>query len=249
MISALINIHLKYLQRSKGIIFFTVLSPVMLVLTAIMSAPEGSTARTVLILDEKIIDPAPKILDLLLILNTLTAVVLVCSLTSFFLYYEIKSTIPRLKQIGYSQFQISSSYLIIILVINSLISGIMFIISLYWVDIREPIGYVLGLVLTSFIFSIIGLIIADVVKTKTMGLYSIISLGILDAGFIENPLYSRRFDDPVVDILPAHKTAEVLLRASFDTGVKWTDGLINISGYIIILLLIFYFTSIYQKKI
>ncbi len=226
----------KSLFREQTLLIIIFLFPIILITVAAFSAPEGSIPIT---LDGELIEPFPDADEVSVLLYSSTAVVFVVSIVSFFTGFQLKTVYPRLKISGYSSLEVGSALVFLILFINTLVTIIVTLFTLNWVTPEDITGYVVSLFISGIIFSLLGLIIADIVDTKALGLNAILTVAIIDTGFLENPIYSRRYDESWMDIMPAHRPVQSLFRATYDTGVSWTNDLSFMILYIIGILLVY----------
>jgi hypothetical protein len=233
----------KTLIRDKVVVSLILFLPVILVFAGAASAPNR---ELMLVLDDQIINPFPTAKEISVTLYTITAVVLVASLVSFFLGFNLKKLIPRLKQVNYTSLEIVLSFIAVMLVINLSMSLVVGLFSLIWIDVNNYFGFMVGLILSSIIFSTLGLIIAELVDTTTLGLYGILVVAVLDTGFLENPVYSRRYNEDWISIMPSHESIQLVLRTVLDTGTDWTNNLFFIIGYEMILIILYFIISKYR---
>jgi hypothetical protein len=230
--------------REKIIVMLIFLLPVILVIAGVGGTPDRDL---VILLDTKFIQV--EILEISVILYTVTAIALTSSVVSFFLSYNVKQVIPRLIQSNYSRLQIVLSFIIVIMIINLFLTIAIAFFSLIWILEIIFIGYIIGLFLTSIIFSTLGLILAELVDTLTLGLIGILTLAVLDTAFLENPIYSRRYNEDWMFLMPSHESIQLIFRALLDTGVHWSANLLFIIGYELFLITIYYLIIKYRRKL
>lgn len=226
----------KTIFREKFIVGLIIILPILLILSGAMSAPDRDIA---MVLEGNMIQPLPKARDISVILYVMTALVLTSSIISFFLGMNLKYIIPRLKQSTYTSFEITSSFLLVVIILDVIMTVLVISFSLIWLDIDNLFGFFLGLFLSAIIFSTIGLIIANIADTSSLGLYLILTLSVLDTGFLENPIYSRRYSEDWMGLMPTHHSIQLLFRSFFDVGVAWSEGIGLILVYELILLAIY----------
>lgn len=226
--------------RDRIIIFLIAVLPTLLVFAGAASAPERDIT---VILDGQIITPLPSAVEISVALYAVTAVVLVASIVSFYLGFNLKHLTGRLQQVNYKSSEINFSFIIVMLVVNFIMTTAISLFSLQWVTVTNFIGYFTGLLLASIIFSTLGLIIAELVDTTTLGLYGILTLAVLDTAFLENPIYSRRYNESWISIMPTHESIQLILRTIYDTGTTWTDNIVFILIYELVLILIYLLIS------
>lgn len=218
--------------REKSIVILLIFLPLILLNSADLSAPDQNIPVE--------LDDTTTMVEadaLLIILYAMTAVVFSAATTSYFIVFNNKNIVPRLQVSGFSRMQISLSMLLIILGLNLIVSLIVWIFVLYSVEVINKLGFFVGLFLGSFIFSTIGLILGDSIQNKTLGLYTLLTIGMLDTAFLENPVLSRRYNESWIIVMPAQASVEILLRSSVNSGVEWTEGLFTALIYELILIL------------
>lgn len=232
------------IRRETTMNIVMVMFPIILLLAAVYSSPEGTMP---LVLDNKLITPFPKALDITIVIYSVTAVAFLSSLMSFFISFELKSVMPRLTIMNYKPVDISNALITLIALFNLGFTAIITLFTLYWVEPLDLIGYTLSIYLISIIFSIIGLIFSQLINTKSLGILLLLTLVTMDTGFLENPVLSRRYNDPFMDYMPSHKGLESLFRSTFDTGKNWISNTPFILAYILSMI-IFYILLMKLKK-
>jgi hypothetical protein len=223
-------------NRDRLIVVFLTAFPLILVSSAAASAPPGTLPLRI---DGSFLNPPPDAEGLLVLLYASTAVVFIASITSYFVAFQLKSVVPRLRIQGYTSTEIVVAFISLTLSIDLFSSLVVSFFSLRWVEVMDFAGYVSGLVIISIIFSTIGLIVAELVNTKTMGLNTLLTLSILDTSFLENPVFSRRYDEWWTDLMPAHRPLKMIFRSAYETGASWTLDLNYVILYEAILITIY----------
>lgn len=225
----------KNFLRDKGVVISLVALPLLLMSVAKKSAPKDPIQFT---LDSKMLVTDSEVM--ILALYALTSVVLVAAVTSFFLAFNMKTLLPRLRIVGYTTGEIAGAFFILASLVNLISVIFVWMYSLNAIDIRDPNGFLISLSLVAIIMSIFGLLTAELVSSRTLGLYVILSLAIIDTAFMENPVFSRRYNDDWIGFMPSHHSLTILLRSIFDTGINWSDGLISVGIYIVILFISYF---------
>ncbi|MHA1945210.1 MAG: hypothetical protein ACXAC6_11090 [Candidatus Hodarchaeales archaeon] len=223
----------KNFTREKTITLLLILFPVLMVVIAVASAPDGSLPIEI---DGVMVLPPPSGEVVAVLLYSMTSAVFVTSITSFFVSFQLRSVVPRLRVLGYSNFKIAISFVLIIVMISGLTTLAVTAIGSLWVTPRDWAGYIIALFFGAIIFSTIGLIIAELVDSKELGLYLILTLGIIDTAFLENPVYSRRYNDSRLSFMPGHEPIQMLLRSTFDVNISWISNLLSLLLYQLILI-------------
>ena len=226
----------KTIFREKFIVGLIIVLPIILILSGAMSAPDRNIA---LVLEGKLIQPAPTAVDISVILYVMTSLVLTSSIVSFFLGMNLKYIIPRLKQASYSSIEIILSFLIVVTILDLVMTTMVISFSLIWLEIDDLFGFFIGLFLSAIIFSTIGLIVANIADTTSLGLYLVLTLSVLDTGFLENPIYSRRYNEDWMGYMPTHHSIRLIFRSFFEVGADWMEGIGSILIYELVLL-VFY---------
>ena len=242
-VMSLVNYTGRSFLRDKGVILTILVLPVLLLTVARESAPVDSIP---LKLDGTIVVTEAE--TLILVLYSMTAVVLVSVITSFFLAFNQKKVIPRLRIVGYRETEIATSFVLMTSFVNLTAVGIVWWYTNSNVEITEELGFFVGLLAISVVMSILGLIVAEVITSKTLSLYVLLSISIIDAAFIENPAFSRRYNDDWTQLMPSNLPLKVLLRSVYDTGTVWTEGLALVASYIVVLFLLYVVVRSLWKK-
>ncbi len=239
------NQFLKTLYRDKFLVVLIFILPVLLIFVGAMSAPDR---EVLFIMDGQIVNPAPETVEISVILYSLTGLVLVASIISFYLGMNLNKLVPRLKQYSYTTPQIISAFLLVVILINLLITLMVTVFSLNWLDVNDMIGYFLGLFLSSLLFSTFGLIISKLVDTTALGLYLILTISILDTAFLENPLFSRRYNEDWMNLMPAYYSIKMAFRAIFDLKENWYDDIQFVLFYEAVLVAIYLIINYFKKS-
>ncbi len=199
-------------SREKIIVALLVVLPFVMLTAATATMPDQT-------LDIKIegvsITPAPTAKSVSVALYALTTVGFIAALTTFFINFQLKKVRPRLQIAGYSSTSITSALIIITAIVSTIVTLTVLFFGFLWFTPSSLIGYTVSLVMGAIIFSTIGLILSTVLESKELGIYILLTLVLLDTGFVEHPFYSRRWDDPYLIILPAHHVVRMVMRSSF----------------------------------
>ncbi len=199
-------------SREKVIIGLLIVLPFIMLTAATATMPDQT-------LDIRIegvpITPPPTAKSVSVALYALTTVGFIAALTTFFINFHLKRVRPRLQIAGYSSASITTALIIITAIVSTIVTLTVLFFGFLWFTPSSLIGYTVSLVMGAIIFSTIGLILSTVLESKELGLYVLLTLVLLDTGFIEHPFYSRRWDDPYLIILPAHHVVRMVMRSSF----------------------------------
>ncbi len=228
------------IAREKAAVALIVFFPILIVLVAATTSPEGTYN---LAIDGAFAQPAPTFESITVILYSLTAIAFVSSIVSFLLSFQLKSLIPRMQVIGYPRWKLSLSYLLVTFAISVVVAVVVTMISFIWVEPKSEIGFFLSLFLANVTFAILGLIVANLSKSKEIGLYTILTIAFMDIGFLENPVFSKRADEAWLKYMPGNYLVRMALRATYFSGSDWIKDVGFIIGYQLVLILIFFITS------
>ncbi len=240
MLNAIVTL-LKYngksLLRERTLLFIVVLFPIILILAAAASAPERALP---LVLDGNPITPAPDADEVVVALYSITATALVMSILSFFAAFQLKHLIPRLKIQGYSLMSMILALVALLIVVDIFVSFLVTVLAVTWIQPHDYWGIFVSMLLGGLLFGSLGILIAYMVDSKHLGLNVILTIAVIDTGFLENPLYSRRYDEEWMRFMPAFGPVRMLLRATFDTGTAWTSELLQVLAYEVFIIVFMY---------
>ena len=150
----------------------------------------------------------------------------------------------RLVICGYHPFELLISNLLALLII---IVGIAVYIGLLvnnFVPVSHLSGYIFGLMLIGFVYGCYGLAVGSLIKGKLEGVFFIVILANIDAGWLQNPMYyAEAHNNVVIRYLPAYFPSQSAIIAAF-TDYSGTNAQISSILYgfafLIMALLIFY---------
>lgn len=150
----------------------------------------------------------------------------------------------RLVICGYHPFELLISNLLALLII---IVGIAVYIGLLvnnFVPVSHLSGYIFGLMLIGFVYGCYGLAVGSLIKGKLEGVFFIVILANIDAGWLQNPMYyAEAHNNVVIRYLPAYFPSQSAIIAAF-TDYSGTNAQISSILYgfafLILALLIFY---------
>lgn len=230
----------KNIARERSAMVMIIFFPVLFVLIAGITSPEGTYP---LVLNEKMINPEPTFKEITIILYSLTAIAFVSSIVSFFLSFQMKKVLPRFQVLGYPSWYLNVSYIIVTVVLSSIVALIVSLIAFNWIEPKSLIGIVVSLFLVAITFALLGLIIANISKTKEIGLYIVLTISFIDIGFLENPTFSNRANDKWLEYLPGNAPVKMIFHSTYHSGSTWLNPLGFILVYQLILIIIYFFTS------
>ena len=131
---------------------------------------------------------------------------------------------------------------ILISVYVGLLTGLMF-------PIRHITYFIIGLLLTGFIYGAYGMVIGTMFKGELEGILFILLLVNIDAGWLQNPLfYAQAQHKEIIQYLPAFNPSQVSIISAF-TDFTIVPAMINSFIYGILLLLISFIFHHYKMRL
>jgi len=150
----------------------------------------------------------------------------------------------RLVICGYHPFELLISnllaLLLVIIIIALYISGL---IS-FFVPINHIVPFIFGLMLIGFVYGSYGLAVGSLIRGKLEGVFFIVLLANIDAGWLQNPMYyAEAHNNVIIRYLPAYYPSQSAIIAAFTdySGANaWLFSILYGTGFLILALLIFY---------
>ena len=150
----------------------------------------------------------------------------------------------RLVICGYHPFELLISILLaLLLTILTIAIYISLLISAFVPIMHLPM-FIFSLMLIGFVYGCYGLAIGSLIKGKLEGVFFIVLLANIDAGWLQNPMYyAEAQNNIIIRYLPAYFPSQSAIIAAF-TDYSGTDSaflsILYGSGFLILSLLIFY---------
>jgi hypothetical protein len=150
----------------------------------------------------------------------------------------------RLVICGYHPLELLVSNLIALLLVIFLIAIYIGLMINVFLPVRHLPAYVTGLVNIGFVYGCFGLAIGSLVKGKLEGVFFIVLLANIDAGWLQNPMYyAEAQNNVIIRYLPAYYPSQSAIIAAFTDYSGANAGFFSIlygSGFLIVSLLVFY---------
>lgn len=150
----------------------------------------------------------------------------------------------RLVICGYHPLELLVSNLIALLLVIFLIALYIGLMINVFLPVRHLPAYVTGLVNIGFVYGCFGLAIGSLVKGKLEGVFFIVLLANIDAGWLQNPMYyAEAQNNVIIRYLPAYYPSQSAIIAAFTDYSGANAGFFSIlygSGFLIVSLLVFY---------
>jgi hypothetical protein len=150
----------------------------------------------------------------------------------------------RLVICGYHPLELLVSNLIALLLVIFLIAIYIGLMINVFLPVRHLPAYVTGLVNIGFVYGCFGLAIGSLVKGKLEGVFFIVLLANIDAGWLQNPMYyAEAQNNVIIRYLPAYYPSQSAIIAAFTDYSGANAVFFSIlygSGFLIVSLLVFY---------
>jgi len=150
----------------------------------------------------------------------------------------------RLVICGYHPFELLISNLLALLLLILFIAVYITMLISFFVPIKHFPLFIFGLMLIGFVYGCYGLLIGSIIKGKLEGVFFIVLLANIDAGWLQNPMYyAEAHNNIIIRYLPAYFPSQSAVIAAF-TDYSGTNaifyGTLYGAGFLILALLIFY---------
>jgi len=150
----------------------------------------------------------------------------------------------RLVICGYHPFELLISNLLALLLLIVFIAVYITMLISFFVPIKHLPLFIFGLMLIGFVYGCYGLLIGSMIKGKLEGVFFIVLLANIDAGWLQNPMYyAEAHNNIIIRYLPAYFPSQSAVIAAF-TDYSGANaifyGTLYGAGFLILALLIFY---------
>jgi len=158
---------------------------------------------------------------------------------------QIESDVNRRLVIcGYHPFEILLSNLFALLLMILTIAVYIGLLINSFVPISHLPAFIFGLMLIGFVYGCYGLAIGSLIKGKLEGVFFIVMLANIDAGWLQNPMYyAEAHNNVIIRYLPAYFPSQSAIIAAFTDYSGANARFYSIlygTGFLILALLIFY---------
>ena len=234
---------LKMLFRRRVVLLLLVLMPVVFLSVVEMTASIKMIPFRLASLDKMVfIQESQR--QISLIFFSVTSTGFLVSFLALNLIQIDSNVNRRLVICGYHPFELLISNLVaLILVILFIAVYIGLLINVFFTVQHLPL-YVTGLALTGFVYGCYGLAVGSLIKGKLEGVFFIVLLANIDAGWLQNPMYyAEAQNNVIIRYLPAYYPSQSAIIAAFTDYSGANACFYSIlygSGFLILSLLIFY---------
>ncbi len=234
---------LRMLFRRRVVLILLVVMPVVFLSVVELTASAKMILFRLASLDQKVfIEESQK--QISLIFFSVTSTGFLVSFLALNLIQINSNVNRRLVICGYHPVELLISNLLSLLLVILLIAIYIGLLIHAFFSVRHLPMYIFGLMLTGFVYGCYGLAIGSLIKGKLEGVFFIVLLANIDAGWLQNPMYyAEAQNNIIIRYLPAYFPSQSAIIAAF-TDYSGTDSaflsILYGSGFLILSLLIFY---------
>lgn len=150
----------------------------------------------------------------------------------------------RLVICGYHPFELLIANLAALLLVMILTATYIGLLIRILFPVHHFFTYVFGLVLIGFVYGCYGLTVGSLVRGRLEGVFLIVMLANIDAGWLQNPMYfAEAHNNAIIRFLPAYYPAQSAIIAAFtDYSVSRATLLSLLYGtcFLVIALMVYY---------
>ena len=234
---------LRMLFRRRVVLMLLVLMPVVFLSVVEMTASTKMILFRLASLDKMIfIEESQK--QISLIFFSVTSTGFLVSFLALNLIQINSNVNRRLVICGYHPFELLISNLLSLLLVIFFIAIYIGLLINAFFSVKHLPMYISGLVLIGFVYGCYGLAIGSLLKGKLEGIFLIVLLANIDAGWLQNPMYyAEAQNNIIIRYLPAYFPSQSAIIAAFTDYSAANARFFSIiygSGFLILSLLIFY---------
>jgi hypothetical protein len=149
----------------------------------------------------------------------LTAITGVSAFLALLLVLGPAATDRRLVFEGYHPVELILGKLVLLAAIAITVAAWASVLLPLFTRAPRPAGVLLGFLLASLLYSVIGLAIGALVRREIEGMLIILLLINIDAGWLQNPVfYAHAHQQQLIRLLPAHFPGQVVMVSAFTTA-------------------------------
>lgn len=238
-----LSMILKMLSRRRIIIVSLILIPVVFLTVVELTAPSRIIPFRIASLDIRVFI-RELLKEISLVFFAVTSSGFLVSLIALNLVQVENNVNRRLVLCGYHPFELLISNLLALLLLITLVATYIGLLTSWFVPINNFPMFILGLMLIGFVYGCYGLVIGSLIKGKLEGVFFIVILANIDAGWLQNPMYyAGAHNNIIIRYLPAYFPSQSAIIAAFtDYSSANAIGysLLYGSGFLLLALLMFY---------
>ena len=241
---------LKMLFRRRIVLILLVLMPVVFLSVVELTASAKAILFRLASLDKMVfIEETQK--QISLIFFSVTSTGFLVSFLALNLIQINNNVNRRLVICGYNPFELLISNLLALLLVILFIAIYIGLLINVFFTVRHLPLYIFGLILIGFVYGCYGLAIGSLIKGKLEGVFFIVLLANIDAGWLQNPMYyAEAQNNVIIRYLPAYYPSQSAIIAAFTDYSGANAGFYSIligSGFLILSSLIFYYKMRIKK--
>ena len=234
---------LKMLFRRRIVLLLIVLMPIVFLGVVRLTASARAIPFRLASLDETIFILEP-LRNISLIFFSLTSTGFLVSFLALNLIQENSDVNRRLVICGYHPFELLISNLVALLLIIILTATYIGLLINIFFQVHHFFDYIFGLTLIGFVYGCYGLMVGSLVRGRLEGVFLVVMLANIDAGWLQNPMYyAEAQNNAIIRFLPAYYPAQSAIIAAFtDYSVSRAAFFSLLYGtcFLVISLLVYY---------
>ncbi|MCX6284924.1 MAG: hypothetical protein NTW31_11905 [Bacteroidetes bacterium] len=234
---------LRMLFRRRVVLLLLVLMPIVFLSVVEMTASARMILFRLASLDELVfIKESQK--QISLIFFSVTSTGFLVSFLALNLIQIDNNVNRRLVICGYHPFELLIANLLSLLLVIIFIAIYIGLLINAFFAVKHLLMYITGLILIGFVYGCYGLAIGSLIKGKLEGIFLIVLLANIDAGWLQNPMYyAEAQNNIIIRYLPAYYPSQSAIISAFTDYSGANARFFSIiygSGFLILSLLIFY---------
>jgi len=241
---------LKMLFRRRIVLLLMVLMPIIFLGVVRLTASSRAIPFRLASLSEAVFIMEP-LRNISLIFFSLTATGFLVSFLALSLIQSNSDANRRLVICGYHPFELLISNLIALLLIIILTAAYIGLLINIFFRVDHFFAYVFGLTLIGFVYGCYGLTVGSLVRGRLEGVFLIVMLANIDAGWLQNPMYyAEASNNAIIRLLPAYYPAQSAIISAFtDYSVSRAAFLSLLYGtcFLVISLMVYYYRMKIRK--
>jgi len=245
-----LSMILKMLSRRRIILISLIVIPLVFLTVVELTAPSRIIPFRIASLDIRVFI-RELLKEISLVFFAVTSSGFLVSLIGLNLVQIESDVNRRLILCGFHPFELLISNLLALLLLIITVAVYVGLLVTWFVPIKHFPMFILGLMLIGFVYGCYGLVIGSMIKGKLEGVFFIVLLANIDAGWLQNPMYyAGAHNNIIIRFLPAYFPSQSAIIAAFSdyssSHAILYSGLYG-TGFLVIALLIYYFNMRIKK--
>lgn len=249
IITGLIMI-LKMLFRRRIIVIALVIIPIVFLTVVELTAPTRFIPFRLASLDTRVFIREP-LREIALVFFSVTISGFLVSLLTLNLMQVETDVNRRLILCGYHPFELLGANLLAMLLIVSTVAIYIGSLVSFFLDINRFLYFIAGLMLIGFVYGCYGLLVGSLIKEKLEGVFFIVLLANIDAGWLQNPVYfAEAHNKIIIRYLPAYFPSQSAVIAAFTDYPATRARLLSLlwGGCLLLLVLLIFYNKMKIRK-